>query len=341
MLSDRSNLKHFFFFYFQLLHVSTLLVMNEFFSKDFKYSPASFIPFRDLRVIEHVRRLTRAQITKHRNPNFKIKIIPNAELEFLWVNDMFQRIKEAHDKNRPIVLVTPNPCPVYQKVAYLINQHKIPCRHVHTFNMDEYANEKGQIAPESWKFGFMHAFKKYFYYPIDPKLRPPERQIQGPNNKNIKVYGKMIADMGGADICYSGPGWTGHCAFIEPAVPEFAGSLQEWKKMGPRVCTLHPLTIAQNSLHGSFGMSGDLTAVPPKAATIGPAEIIGAKNRIEVHSLTIDGSFASWQRIVSRLVLHGPVTPLVPSSIHQLLKTDVWVSESIAEPIRPRWDKGY
>jgi len=24
----------------------------------------------------------------------------------------------------------------------------------------------------------------------------------------------MITDLGGADICYSGPGWTGHLAFI-------------------------------------------------------------------------------------------------------------------------------
>ena len=41
--------------------------------------------------------------------------------------------------------------------------------------------------------------------------------------------------------------------------------------VGPRICTLSPFTLAQNSLHGSFGMSGDISAVPPKAATIGPA----------------------------------------------------------------------
>jgi len=55
--------------------------------------------------------------------------------------------------------------------------------------------------------------------------------------------------------------------------------------MGPRVCTLSPFTIAQNSLHGCFGMSGNLAAVPPKAATIGPAEVIAAKNRIDIHAI--------------------------------------------------------
>ena len=57
-----------------------------------------------------------------------------------------------------------------------------------------------------------------------------------------------IADMGGADVCYSGPGWTGHLAFVEPDAPEFDAPLEEWKQMGPRVCTLSPFTLAQNSL---------------------------------------------------------------------------------------------
>ena len=81
--------------------------------------------------------------------------------------------------------------------------------------------------------------------------------------------------------------------------------------------------------------------VPPKAATIGPAEVIAAKNRIEIHAITVDGSDASWQRTMSRLCLHGPVTPKLPSSIHQELRTDVWISEQIAQTIEPRWDKGY
>ena len=111
--------------------------------------------------------------------------------------------------------------------------------------------------------------------------------------------------------------------------------------MGPRVCTLHPLTIAQNSLHGCFGSSGNLCAVPPKAATIGPAEVIAAKHRIDLHAIGVGGSFTSWQRLTTRLVLHGPVTPLVPESILQTLRTDVWVSETAAANIETRWDLGY
>jgi 6-phosphogluconolactonase/glucosamine-6-phosphate isomerase/deaminase len=308
---------------------------------EFRYAPAKCIPFRDLEAIERVRKIRRKDITKHWNPEFKISVLPAAEIEFRWLMDMFYRIKTAADAGTTCVLITPQPWPNYSRLAWLINMFRVNCADLYTFNMDEYANEDGVTPPEDWPQGFMHCMKKYFYAKIDRKLRPPENHIQGPTDGNIKDYGRMIADMGGADCCYSGPGWTGHLAFIEPDAPEFDAPLKEWKKMGPRICTLSPFTIAQNSLHGAFGMSGDLAAVPPKAATIGPAEVIAAKNRIDMHAITVDGSFASWQRLVTRLVLHGPVTPRVPESILQTLRTTVYVSEQLAADIEPHWDKGY
>lgn len=307
----------------------------------FDFSPADFVPFRDKEVVRRVRAIRREDIARHPNPDFRIRVLPDADIEFLWITDIFHRIKTAADAGRKLVMIMPNPWPHYSRVAYLINKFRVNCRSLYTFNMDEYANEHGEIAPETWEFGFAHAFKRYFYANIDPDLRPPEDHIQYPTNRNIRHYGKMIADHGGADICYSGPGWTGHLAFIEPDATEFAGSLEEWMKMGPRVCTLSPFTIAQNSLHGSFGLSGDLCAVPPKAATIGPAEVIGSKERIDMHAIGVGGTRISWQRFITRLCLHGPVTPRVPTSIHQLLKTDVWVSESAASNIEPDFSVGY
>jgi glucosamine-6-phosphate deaminase len=308
---------------------------------EFKYSPAACIPFRDMDVIRRVRQIRREDIARHPNPDFQIRVVPDSEIEFLWMADMFHRLKSAADEGRQLVMITPNPWPSYSRIAYLINRFRVDCRKLWTFNMDEYANEHGEIAPETWEFGFMYAFKKYFWQQIDPALRQPERQVLGPTTANINDYGKMLADLGGADICYSGPGWTGHLAFIEPDAPEFAGDLDAWKRMGPRVCTLSPFTIAQNSMHGSFGAAGDLCAVPPKAATIGPAEVIAAKNRFDMHAIRVDGSRVSWQRMTTRLVLHGPVTPRLPQSILQTLRTDVYVAESAAENIAPQWSIGY
>jgi glucosamine-6-phosphate deaminase len=263
------------------------------------------------------------------------------EIHQIFVTDIFYRIKTAGDEGRKIVLIFPNPMPEYREVSYLINKFRVNCHHVHVFAMDEYASEDGVIAPETWRYGFKYAMYKTFYEPIEQELRPPKGQVIGPSNENINDYGKMIEDMGGADACYSGPGWTGHLAFIEPDAPEFRADLDEWMKMGPRIVTLSPFTLAQNSLHGSFGMSGDIALVPPKAATIGPKEVVQAKYRMDINALTIHGTLTSWQRLITRLVAHGPVTPLIPSSIHQLLRTDFYISEEIARDIEPDWDKGY
>ena len=308
----------------------------------FTFEPAPFIPFRDKEAIARARAIRREDITRHSNPDYRIQVFPDAEIEPLWIEDMITRIRSSAETGRPLVMIMPNPWPSYRKVAGIINREKIRCTHLHTFNMDEYADQDGRIAPESWEFGFGHAFKKFFIANIDPDLRPPENQVHLLGNDNVRDYSKIIADLGGADITYVGPGWTGHIAFVDPDAPEFAASsLEEWKTFGTRVCTLSPLTIAQNSLHGCFGASGDLTAVPPRAATVGPADILGAKHRIATHAIAVGGTFHSWQRLTTRLCLHGPVTPLVPESVLQTTRTDVWVSETSAANIETRWDLGY
>jgi glucosamine-6-phosphate deaminase len=309
--------------------------------KSFDYEPSKWVPFRDKKVIDRVRKIKRADIEKHQNPDLNIRIIPDDHFEFMWIMDIFYRIKTASDEDKKLVLILPNPAHTYMKVAMLINRFRVDCSGLHIFIMDEYADQDGNIAPENFPQGFMRAIKNYFYYRIDEELRPPEQQIVGPTDRNVSDYGKMIADFGGADACYSGPGWAGHLAFIEPDAPEFDADLEEWKTMGPRIVTLSPFTIAQNSLHGSFGYSGDLALVPPKAFTIGPSEVIGAKYRMDMHNLTTYGTMVTWQRMVTRLCIHGPVTPKLPSSLHQLLKSDIYISETIAQDIEPDWTFGY
>lgn len=309
--------------------------------EEFKFTPSKSVPFRDMKVLAKVRAIRRRDIGKHPNPDFRIRVVPDDMLEFIWVSDMFRRIAQAREEERRLVLVLPNPAPSYQKLAHLINLFRVDCKHLYTFNMDEWADEFGNVAPESYPQGFLNATKRFLYNKIDSDLRPPESHIAGPTTKTISRYSQMIEEMGGADACYSGPGWTGHIAFIDPDSPEFADDPESWKKQGARVVTLSPFTIAQNSLHGSFGRSGDMANIPPKAATIGPKDVIAAKYRMEMHGIATAGTFVSWQRMISRLVLHGPVTPLIPASLLQTLATDVYVTETIAADIKPDWDVQY
>lgn len=300
---------------------------------DFKFKPADYVPFRDREVCERVRKISGKDLEKHPNPDFKIKVMLNPHP--VVIGDIFTRIKESdeHDKKLTIILGNPEP-ETYGPVAELINLYGINCRNVHIFAMDEWADEDGKIAPETYKSGFAHSMLKYFVYAINPDLRMPLANVHYPTDKNISSYSDMITECGdgGADACYSSPGWTGHLAFIDPVSDFMTDNIDEYLKQKAKIVTLHPFTVAQNSLHGVFGQSGYIADVPPKAATIGPADVANARFRMEIHALLTCGTFSSWQRMVSRLVLHGPVTPAVPSSILQLMKTQVYVANEIAAP---------
>jgi glucosamine-6-phosphate deaminase len=309
--------------------------------KTFDFEPSRWVPFRDKKVCARVRKIKRADMAKHSNKDLSIRVVPDGEVGYIWATDVVYRIKTAAERGEPCVLIMPNPARLYRVVAHMLNTLRIDCKHVTCFIMDEYADQDGNIAPPEWPLSFMYSFRTFFWESLDPKLRPPAKQIIGPTNRNLKDYGRMITDRGGGTACYTGPGWTGHMAFIEPDAPEFDAPLKQWMKMGPRIVTLSPFTIAQNSMHGFFGRSGDLAAVPPRAFTIGPAQVIESKYRMEIHALTTAGTAVSWQRFMTRLILHGPVTPRVPTSVHQLLKTDFIISETAAQDIEPHWDFEY
>lgn len=307
----------------------------------FTYEPSVHVPFRDTAAIARCRAIKRNDIEKHANRDFKIRVIPDEDLVFLWLGDMYARLKESSETGKRCVMLLPNPWPGYRHLARWINRTRVSCRNAWFFAMDEYADQDGNIAPEDWPRGFTYALLRFFWNEIDADLRPPREQVFGPNNKNLANYHDLMQDAGGLDISYTGPGWTGHVAFVEPDAPEFQGSLEEWKQMGARICTLSPFTLAQNSLHGSVGYSGDLSAVPPKAATVGPKEVISARHRWEFAGIGVAGTATSWQRLIARLCYHGPVTPRLPSSIHQTLRTDCYITETIAADIEDTWDKGY
>ena len=300
----------------------------------FKFDPAPYVPYRNKEVLERCRNIKREDMEKHPNPNFRIHVTP--AVGGIWIGDMVARIVESDLLDKKCVMILPNPCPVdYMQVAETINRMNVNCRNLHVFMMDEWADQDGNIAPLDYPAGFAHSNMKYFYGAIREDLRPPIEQMHYPTNENANYYSKMIAEVGdgGADICYSGPGWAGHIAFIDPCTPEFGcPPIEEYLEMEARIVTLHPMTIMQNSLHGCFGCSGDIANVPPKAFTIGPVDVKNSKNRFEMHSITTMGTYSSWQRMISRLVLYGEVTPLVPSSILQLMDCDVYVSEETAKP---------
>lgn len=298
----------------------------------FTYSLAEFLPFRNVEACIAARRITREEITNHPNPDFQIRVEDDKKSFYTsFANDLVDRIRLARDEGRDFVAILPvGPVPQYAEAARIINEERLSLSHVKTFNMDEYANEHGETAPADWEGSFVTAMWNNLFGRIDEDLRPREENIHFPSTANIADYSTMIDDAGGADVCYGGIGWSGHIAFWEPQLgAEFNGDLDAYRAAPARIVELHPITIMQNALH-SFG--ADWSWVPPKAATVGLKDILGAKHR----SFWLDGYLGggiSWQRFIARLVAHGPVNEFVPGSMLQETRADYTILGAVADNV--------
>lgn len=299
-----------------------------------------FYPFRNQKEIDRVRKITKEEIVtldgKHpTNPNIRLDVIRNDEFETVMVADMVKRIMDSDRYDKQVVMIMCNPNPTYRKVAYMLHALNVNCRNVKFYMMDEWADEDGNVAPLSYKQGFGYAFEKFMVSQIMDLGFKWENFIYH-SNETTPVYSKMLQDDGEADIVYSGPGWPGHLAFIDPVEDWFKPTMEEYLQQGAKVAHLHPLTVAQNSLHGGFGCSGDISRVPPMGAMMGPRDAMMAKNVLDMHGITTAGSQVSWQRLTSRLCIFGEPDQRVPASILQLRDkpTHMIMSENIAASIK-------
>jgi glucosamine-6-phosphate deaminase len=300
-------------------------------AEQFTYEMAQFLEYRDMEVCRRVRQIKREDIEKHPNENFDIRVIEDeTAFRFGYVMDIVAGIKRALDEGRKrYVIILPAPNPHYAFVAKLINDFNIPCHHVHTFNMDEYADQDGNTAPRSWRGGFQYWMWHDLFSRIKPELRMPESQIHFPNTETVNDYTKMMEDLGRVDVCYGGIGWCGHIAFYEPHLGrDFVDDIDGYMQQGSRIVDLHPITILQNCLYADAGSAGDWSWTPPKAATIGPKDLANSKLVSFWDGFGCGESM--WQRFISRLASHGPVTPLVPASILQILNSELILSGAVA-----------
>lgn len=296
----------------------------------FHYDFPDFILFRDRDACERVKRIPKNEFANHPNENFRIRLVPTLDRLMLeYALDLVAEIRRTHEAGRPLVLILPAKVSPY--AADLINLMELPCRHVRIFNMDEYADQEGRSAPPDWPRSFQRMIRSSFIERIDEKLRPPEGNLHFISSENVNDYQAMIEDAGGADVCYGQVGWSGHLAFWDPETSaEFANDLDAYKQAGPRTVTIGFMTVMQNALYLSG--AGDWSWHPPKAVTIGPAQLVNARRNAWRQYGYIGGG-VSWQRFIARLVAHGPVTPLVPASILQQLNTDFHLLDSIADDI--------
>jgi len=302
------------------------------FISKFQVAPAEWLPFKDRAVLDEIWQadLTAYQGNKFENPDFELSIVPDVHNQFAV--DLFQRIRMSDVQNKQLVVILPSPeNAVFMSVVEALNKYQVSCRNVHVFFLYEYANEKGQVAPWNSPYSRSGNFMRCFYDRLDAALRMPMENIHFFTTDNVATYSDELAALGGADVAYTALSWSGGIGAIDPeSFP--AATMEELKAMGSRLVTPMPELIVHDSLRGMFGLSGDIGNVPPCAATVGPKDLLAAREWVDVEYLSACGGTPSHQKFPLRLALLAPVCPENPASLMRLHAGTCYASEAVAAP---------
>ncbi len=300
----------------------------------FDFAPPAWFPVQDKAVLERCRTIPRSEMEYTNEHGYRVRVVPHPTSAITI--ELFEWIRRSDREDKKTVIIFPNSWrTVYTCVAQLCNRYDISARNLHCFCMDEFADENGRVAPVSYANSLGGHFLRDFYLPFREDLRPPFSQIHYITDENLPHYSDLIDETGdgGADLILSATGWVGHTAFIDPCTKKFgAETLEEFMQIPAGWVDNHRLTIIQNS--NSKG-SGDFYHTPRYSASIGPRDVVHARAHLERHDLGFLGGYSSWERMISRLQLYGPVCKEVPASLYQLSPGTVYVSETIAAPIAP------
>lgn len=298
----------------------------------FDFAPPAWLPTQDKAVLEYCRNIKREEMEITNEHGYSVRVVPHPSSAVTV--ELFNWIYRSDVEDKKTVIVFPNSWRnIYSAAVQMCNRYNISGRNIHAFCMDEWADENGNVAPITYGPSLGGHFMREFYLSFREDLRPKLSQMHYYTNENIGYYSDLIDETGdgGADLIISATGWIGHTAFIDPHTKKFAAdSLEEFMQLPAGFVDNHRLTIVQNS--GGYG-SGDLYHTPRYSVSIGPRDVMHARDHLERHDLGYCGGYSSWERMISRLQLYGPVCMEVPASLYQLTKGTIYVSEDMARPI--------
>lgn len=300
------------------------------FYSSFKFAPGEWFPYKDQAFLDAIvnEDVYARQGKNFENPDFELKVV--FDVHNYFAIDLMQRIRLANLKNEKLVVILPSPeNSTYISLACALNRLKISCKNLHVFFLNEYANEKGEVAPWQSPYSKSGQFMKNFYDRLEDEIKMPIENIHFWTSENIETYSDEIAKLGGADVCYTYISWAGGIGVID--VESFpAKSLEEFKNMSSRLVTPALETIAQDSLRGMFGFGGDVSNVPPKAVSVGPKDLLLAKEWIDLEYLVGCAGTGTHQKFPLRLALFGPLSHQNPPSIMRLAKGTCYVCPDVA-----------
>lgn len=204
------------------------------------------------------------------------KVVPTEyDVYFDMALAMLEEIIAHNEKGEKTVMIVPvGPTNQYPMLADMVNRLNVSLKNVHFFNMDEYMTSPTETVSHEDPLSFWGRMKREFYDRVRPDLVMPESQRHFPEPGKEAEYDKMIADLGGVDMCFGGLGINGHVAFNEPPEADAPLSADAFADLGTRVL---PISRETKTINAYGYQRGDLQGMPEWCITVGMKQILSAR----------------------------------------------------------------
>ena len=267
-------------------------------------------------IVDEVARLTPRDLEKLSRPGFRVVIYDT--LEDFYLAEALEYISAWRQStaDNPVGICGPiGPTEQLPLVARLVNELCLDVRSGHFWGMDEWFDPAtGREVPVTHPLSFERADREMCFSRIAKKQRMPDAHLHFPKADTTEYRRSWDAGVRCA-VMQGGQGDVKHWAFNDPLprrgkYKSQPPSPEEYRKLTTRVVELHPLTIAQNARTSG---GGNISMVPTKAITVGPAETWKAEKVSIWHAGMHDNPFG--QRLTAYMISKRVVTSCVPMSL--------------------------
>jgi glucosamine-6-phosphate deaminase len=265
-------------------------------------------------VIRDAAALTPHQMMKLSRPGFKVVMYDTLEEFYLAEALEYLTAWKQSTPDNPVGICGPiGPTEQLPLVARLVNELNLDVRSAHFWGMDEWYLDESEVPP-THPLSFERADRELCFSRIRKNLVMPDAHLHFPK-ADTTHYRKSWESGVRCAVMQGGQGDVKHWAFNDP--PRRAGKNKnepptpsEYRKLTTRVVDLHPLTIAQNARTSG---GGNISLVPTKAISVGPAETWKAEKVSIWQAGRHDNPFG--QRLTTLMISKKLADSAVPMSL--------------------------
>lgn len=265
-------------------------------------------------IIRDAAALTPEKMAKLSRPGFKVAMYDTLEEFYLAEALEYITAWKQSTPDNPVGICGPiGPTEQLPLVARLVNDLELNVRSAHFWGMDEWFLD-GKEAPATHPLSFEKADRELCFSRIRKNLVMADSNLHFPKGDTSEYQKSWDAGVRCA-VMQGGQGDVKHWAFNDP--PRRKGKFkdhpprpEEYRKLTTRVVDLHPLTVAQNARTSG---GGNISLVPTKAISVGPAETWKAEKVSIWHAGMHDNPFG--QRLTCLMIAKKIPDAAVPMSL--------------------------